>query len=78
MCAASDRPGSHTSATGRLPYTYAPDAPRFSISFRLESDVNPFKIEYPRYPSSRPLDDTDRNILREIAEQERDDEGEDE
>ena len=40
--------------------------------------MNPFKIEYPRYPSSRPLDDTDRNILREIAEQERDDEGEDE
>jgi hypothetical protein len=48
------------------------------LTFTRETDVNPFKIEYPRYPSSRPLDDTDRNILREIAEQERSDDEEDE
>jgi hypothetical protein len=31
--------------------------------------TNPFKIEYPRYPSSRPLDDTDRNILADLADE---------
>lgn len=33
----------------------------------MSSTGNPFKIEYPRYPSSRPLDDTDRNIMADLA-----------
>lgn len=29
--------------------------------------MDPFKIEYPKYPTVRRLDDTDRNILADLA-----------
>lgn len=34
--------------------------------------MNPFRIEYPRTPDTRPLSDSDRNILAELADEWRD------
>lgn len=31
--------------------------------------MDPFKIEYPRYPAVRRLDDTDRNILADLQDE---------
>lgn len=35
--------------------------------------MDPFKIQYPRYPSVRRLDDTDRNILADLMNEPYDD-----